>query len=483
MQSTIGNVNGGGLSSLSSWKPSNNKNNVTSSGHSMTTSMSTINTNTNPNTNNNNNNTVANNHLDHHHSQQIDKAPKPVITADYSTIRVPLPKPPSNLAWKRNDCTREWTLVDTKTTKPNDNYNHEAAHTNNTKNRADSMCSHTSSLTDASIKVPWDIDGDTSGNKFDQVVHRLVPGEGTRNHNTHQLFSSSSTSTSTLDSNDNDDTFSYTAINRSFSSSSSTGTATKSFQMKQQHHYTMIEHIILPNDTLQGICIQYKISATRLRQGNQFSGSSLILAPKKLCIPVRTKNLGTSMIKLQNQTTEEYKIHKVLAECSNLGMMETQAYLELHNWNVDQSIDAAKADIEWEKSCSIMEAGGGGGEEMKASDEPYNVKVNLRLTHQNHHQHGEQICKNLLELKSIKDSAERWEELSCTNSYKSCIDNSENIPLSVVGLPVDANQRIRSRSQSIHLEDYYKAPPIDYGIEMKEMTSVAKQPTVVRVPG
>mmetsp|Transcript_1159 Transcript_1159/g.1886 ORF Transcript_1159/g.1886 Transcript_1159/m.1886 type:complete len:205 (-) Transcript_1159:659-1273(-) len=43
-----------------------------------------------------------------------------------------------------------------------------------------------------------------------------------------------------------------------------------------------VEHIVVPSDTLQGVCLAYKISATRLRQVNGFSGSGLNLAPKKI---------------------------------------------------------------------------------------------------------------------------------------------------------------------------------------------------------
>lgn len=86
--------------------------------------------------------------------------------------------------------------------------------------------------------------------------------------------------------------------------------------------YTFVEHIILPKDTLEGLCLKYKTSATRLRQVNRFSGSSLVLAPKRLIIPIKNTNKD---IKLQDTTTTEYKIHKVLSECSSLGMKEIQA--------------------------------------------------------------------------------------------------------------------------------------------------------------
>ena len=55
-----------------------------------------------------------------------------------------------------------------------------------------------------------------------------------------------------------------------------------------------IEHIVLPTDTLQGICLAYKVSAMRLKKENGFSGNNLQLGPKKLRIPVNT-NYGMSL--------------------------------------------------------------------------------------------------------------------------------------------------------------------------------------------
>ena len=74
------------------------------------------------------------------------------------------------------------------------------------------------------------------------------------------------------------------------------------------------EHIVLPSDTLQGICLAYKISATRLRQVNQFSGNSLTMAPKKLIVPFSMQAIRSGFVKVQDQDSREYKIHSFLAE-------------------------------------------------------------------------------------------------------------------------------------------------------------------------
>lgn len=55
-----------------------------------------------------------------------------------------------------------------------------------------------------------------------------------------------------------------------------------------------IEHIVLPTDTIQGICLAYKVSAMRLKKENGFSGNNLQLGPKILRVPVNT-NYGMNL--------------------------------------------------------------------------------------------------------------------------------------------------------------------------------------------
>ncbi len=226
-------------------------------------------------------------------------------------------------------------------------------------------------------------------------------------------------------------------------------------------------------------------------------------------------------------------------------------YLELHNWNVHESIAAAKADIEWEKSHGES---GSFDDECKTSpieppstscykvihyDDDDNTNVNVRLTqgkadgrHTMIDAANEKSAK-LLELKASRDAAERWEELSHPSSYKSCIDNSEKLPLPrlVVGMqvPVVDNennqttacfedyQKVRRLNFTekerkrhsilcrlisivfffpyssififpiphIHISHHFtttrQAPPIDFGIEMKELNTIVPHPAVVTV--
>lgn len=64
-----------------------------------------------------------------------------------------------------------------------------------------------------------------------------------------------------------------------------------------------IEHIVSPTDTLQGICLTYKVSAMRLKKENGFTGNSLQMAPKILRIPTNT-NYGMNLQR-QDKTNDD----------------------------------------------------------------------------------------------------------------------------------------------------------------------------------
>lgn len=108
-----------------------------------------------------------------------------------------------------------------------------------------------------------------------------------------------------------------------------------------------VEHVVLPTDTLQGICIAYKVSATHLRRANHFSGT-LHSAPKKLVIPLSKEALRTGFIRVQDTDTKEYKLHYFQVEFPDINATEAKAYLELANWELKEAIQSAREDREWE---------------------------------------------------------------------------------------------------------------------------------------
>lgn len=108
-----------------------------------------------------------------------------------------------------------------------------------------------------------------------------------------------------------------------------------------------MEHVCLPTDTLQGICISYKVSASHLRRANHSSGT-LHSAPRKLLIPLSKQALRTGFIRVQDTDTKEYKLHKIQAEYPDISAIEAKAYLELVDWELKDALQSAKEDREWD---------------------------------------------------------------------------------------------------------------------------------------
>ncbi|KAL7428074.1 hypothetical protein ACHAXM_002413 [Skeletonema potamos] len=107
-----------------------------------------------------------------------------------------------------------------------------------------------------------------------------------------------------------------------------------------------LEHVVLPTDTLQGLCLAYKVSATQLRMVNKFSGNSLQMAPKKIKIPMNGVTQGM-MIKTQDKTSEEFKLYAFVAEIPTMELIEAKAYLDLCNWDLDEGLRSAREDIDY----------------------------------------------------------------------------------------------------------------------------------------
>ena len=107
-----------------------------------------------------------------------------------------------------------------------------------------------------------------------------------------------------------------------------------------------LEHYVLPTDTLQGLCLAYKVSATQLRMENNFSGNSLQMAPKKIKIPLNGVTKGM-MIKTQDKTSKEFKLYAFVAEIKTMELIEAKAYLDLSNWDLEEAIRSAKEDIDY----------------------------------------------------------------------------------------------------------------------------------------
>lgn len=108
----------------------------------------------------------------------------------------------------------------------------------------------------------------------------------------------------------------------------------------------IIEHTIIPSDTLQGICLRYRVSPTAVRRINLFSGNSIQFM-KSLLIPLEA---GVSVCRQQDS-------HDILLQkfknCTGEGDLESAMYLEESNWDLKAAHAAWKSDDVWEERQHI----------------------------------------------------------------------------------------------------------------------------------
>eukprot|EP00977_Amphora_coffeiformis_P017864 scaffold5999_cov149-Amphora_coffeaeformis.AAC.1 len=117
------------------------------------------------------------------------------------------------------------------------------------------------------------------------------------------------------------------------------------------------EHVVLPTDTLAGICLLYKITRRELQRANRFYGNDLRLAPGKLYVPITEKarryvhlrTITRSGRNAQDVESHEFKMAAFLAQHRSLSMMEAKCYLDTNDWDLEQAIEEARHDVEWER--------------------------------------------------------------------------------------------------------------------------------------
>ena len=255
-------------------------------------------------------------------------------TADYSGLRNPLPSPPEGMTWHQDPETKEYKLVKMEVEEEEQavvtaiSPTPELAAEHHLL-QVDTLpplhsCRDQSSSVTGTGDDEWELLSDrvSSSSQHSQYGSIFVPKVGSvrsiasmeaqsRTSSSHTQTLSlpfkiqRTASSSTIDSKDN-----------------ALGPAGKGVL-----GVDYVEHVILPTDTLQGICLAYKITSTRLRQANHFSGNSLLLAPKKLVIPLSKKALRSGFIRVQDTDAKEYKLHAFLAEFADLSMTEAKAYV------------------------------------------------------------------------------------------------------------------------------------------------------------
>lgn len=223
-------------------------------------------------------------------SWKRQKVKKRGPTADYSCLKLPLPLPPKGTKWQLNTETKEWTVVA--------------------------------------------IDGVTCSNSKKVNNPREMMSNHDNNNDNHNSNNNDNRNSKDNDNNNNED-------DNNNDSSSVTG---------QVLNLDYCEHVVLETDTFLGICLAYKISATKLRQANMFSGSNLRLAPAKLIVPLHRTKVEAGLIRMQDKNSLEYKTALFLAELPTLRQSEAKFYLDMNDLKLEDAIRHAKEDLAWENT-------------------------------------------------------------------------------------------------------------------------------------
>lgn len=104
---------------------------------------------------------------------------------------------------------------------------------------------------------------------------------------------------------------------------------------------SVIEHVILPNDTLQGICLRYRVSSLELRQWNNFSGSSI----KHMAILKIPVSHGHPILRQDDESPEVIvqRFKTRTKEANN----EAVFYLGQNDWDLEKALTHWTSDTNW----------------------------------------------------------------------------------------------------------------------------------------
>jgi len=114
-------------------------------------------------------------------------------------------------------------------------------------------------------------------------------------------------------------------------------------------NFSCIMHIVMPYDTLQGVCLKYNVRAVDLRRHNTFSGSN-IRAFKVLKIPVE----AGAPVNMQEGSPEV--LIQIFKNETNESTMEAKFYLEEANWDLQKAISDYKGDEAFEREAAAAAA-------------------------------------------------------------------------------------------------------------------------------
>ncbi len=121
---------------------------------------------------------------------------------------------------------------------------------------------------------------------------------------------------------------------------------TTNFVENGEHYNTdehvWIEHVVMPDDTLRGICLKYRCSVIELRRCNNFSGDAF-RSRKSLSIKVSRKHIDNGDILVQDKSLVEVKVQELKSRIHEPSE-ECVYYLKENDYNVDKAFNAWEED-------------------------------------------------------------------------------------------------------------------------------------------
>ena len=112
-------------------------------------------------------------------------------------------------------------------------------------------------------------------------------------------------------------------------------------------------------DTLEGLCLKFKLSKRVLQKANNFTGNDLSMAPEILVIP--NANVSKSnVVSSSTRSTDRERSIKLRDFCQlfpDLGSVEAKLYLETASWDFEIASKVASQDIAWESSDAAISRG------------------------------------------------------------------------------------------------------------------------------
>lgn len=105
----------------------------------------------------------------------------------------------------------------------------------------------------------------------------------------------------------------------------------------------VIEHTVMSEDTLQGICLKYNVSVRELRRINLFSGTN-IQVKHTLLIPLKRGAVAVTQVETREVLLQKFR------NATGEGIQEAKMYLDDHAWNLTNALAAWKIDEQWDEN-------------------------------------------------------------------------------------------------------------------------------------